>query len=832
VSTLVEAVERAALLTIDSYEVNLDITDETQARSRTVIDFRCRLPGAQSFADLRGGSVARIVLNGEELEPRSVMRDDRILLAGLAAENTLVVEAAFEYTSIGRGFSRFEELGSEETYVLVYGYPTYAPEIFCCFDQLDLRADFTLSVSAPARWRCASNGRPLPMPPEAEAGLWRFSTVPMMKPCELTVCAGPYASVWESGGGGVAIEVWCRESLASTSVLDRAGELAQRAIAYYEEALSSACPCEHLTAVFAPAIGPLAAQFPGIMLVNESLSHRVPDADDDLVTMVIAHEISHLWFGGSVEGRWWDDLWLAEAIATYVSYVAGERSLEMRDGWAEFGMTEKPSAYRADTLPGREPVSWPVASAAAALARPAALVYVKGASVLRQLAALIGDDALWAGLRDYLDRYGGSVASLPDIIACWERAAGRELGEWARLWLQTPGVNTLRPEVDLRPDGTMELAVLQTGDCPDRLHRIRVGMYELLQADGYESPSLLRRRVFEVEVSSGCTVVTGPTGSRTPDAIILNDGDLTFASIRFDPLSWHALTDCAMRVDDPTTEAVCWNAAWDMMTTGELGASELVDLVARRVSEGRPSPGAGALLGRAVWAADRYALPEARAALRELLATAALEGAARADRPSKAQRQLMIGGCASAETGGQLALIRSFLDDETTHVDVRRQILTTLAARDLVTEEDLVAFEAADPVGGGLLRATCRALRPDPDAKELAWAAALSRGQAPRLAQAHASGIWVPGQEQIVIAYRERYFTEALHALGEHDSRSAQRLASTLYPSTLIDAETIRLTDAALERADVPQAIRFALIEQKALLQQVLVARAVASRET
>ncbi len=829
VSTRDEAAARAALLAVDSYDVHLELTDPERAVSHTEIAFRCHIPGAVSFADLRADSVRKIVLNGEELEPTDVVHDDRVLLAGLAAENTLVVEAQFEYTSSGRGFSCFDAR-SGETYVLVYGYPTHAPEIFCCFDQLDLRADLTISVSAPARWRCASNGQVLSRPPAAEAGLWRFSTAPMMKPCELTVCAGSYASVWESAGPGVGVEVWCRQSLARASDLDRAGELAQRAIAYYEDRLGSACPSEHLTVVFAPGIGPVAAQFPGIMLVNETLSHRVPDADDDFVTMVFAHEISHLWFGGLVEGRWWDDLWLAEAIATYVSYVAGEESLEMRHPWAEFAMTEKPSAYRADTLPSREPVSWPVASAADALARPAAIVYAKGASVLRQLGALIGDDALWAGLGEYLERYAGSVASLPDIIGCWERAAGRDLGEWARLWLQTPGVDILRPEVGLGPDGRMEVAVVRSGDYPGRLHRIRVGMYERSGTEGPEGPSLLRRSVFEIEVSGSGTVVAGPAGARAPDVVILNDGDLTFASIRFDPASWLALAECAMRVDDPITEAVCWSAAWDMMTTCELGASEFVNLVARRVSEGRPPPGVGALLERAIEAADRYALPTDRPALRELLATAALDGAAVAGRRSKAQRELTIGGCASAETAEQLELIRSWLDDGTLHVDVRRQILTTLAVSDLVTEEDLDAFEAADPVGGATLRARCRGLRPDPGAKELAWAAALSPDQAPRLAQAHASGIWVPGQEQIVSGYRDRYFTEALHALRHHDSRSARRLASTLYPWTLTDAETIRATDAALDRDDLSAALRIALTEQKALLQQALAARERAGR--
>ena len=829
-NTYNQTAERSALLAIDSYRVHLDLaSDPERPRSHTEIAFRCRAPGATSFADLMGGTARTITLNGKELDPHDCVRGDRVVLPGLEAENTLVVEAEFGYTSRGRGFSRFEQPDTGEAYVLVYGYPTYAPEIFCCFDQSDLPARITLSVSTPAGWECASNGQVVSRPGAGEGGLWRFSTVPAMKPSDLTLCAGPYSVVWESGGPGVAVEVWCRRSLAGASDLARAGDLAHRAIAYYEDVLAFPCPSARVTVVFAPAIGPMAAQFPGLMLVNETISHRVADVDDDFVTMIFAHEISHLWFGGVVDGRWWDDLWLAEAIATYVSYVAGDESLGMCHAWAEFGMTEKPSAYRADTLPSREPVSWPVASAADALARPAAIIYAKGASVLRQLAALIGDDAFSTGLGEYLERHAGSVASLPDIITCWERAApGRDLGEWARLWLQTAGVNTLRPDLRLGADGTIEsLAVVQSGDCPDRLHHIRVGMYDRAAADKANGPALVCRGVLDVEIAGPYTDVHGLTGVTSPEVIILNDGDLTFASVRFDAATLRSLTECAMRLGDPVTEAVCWNAIWDMMTTCELGASELVGLVARRVSDGRPPPGVGALLERALEAADRYALPTVRPGLRDLVAAGALEGAAKADPGSKGQRELTIGGCASAETADQLELIGSWLAGDALHIDVRRQVLTTLAARGLVTEEDLDAFEAADPVGGDVLRATCHALRPDPDAKEAAWAATLSPAQAPRLAQAHASGFWVAGQEQLVSGYRDRYFTEALPALGGRDSRHAQRLASTLYPSTLADAETIRATDAALE-GDLPAAVRIALIQQKALLQQVLAARAVA----
>jgi Peptidase family M1 domain len=169
---------------------------------------------------------------------------------------------------------------------------------------------------------------------------------------------------------------------------------------------------------------------------------------------ICAHEVSHLWFGCHISARWWDDLWLDEAMASYVSYPAMAEA-RMADPWTALSYREKPRAYEADALPGRQPVSSPVATAADAMFRPVALTYSKGTAVIRQLAALIGDDALRAGLRDYMRRFGGGTASLDDLIGCWSRSSGRDLGGWAREWLRTEGASTLRASVQAAADGTI-----------------------------------------------------------------------------------------------------------------------------------------------------------------------------------------------------------------------------------------------------------------------------------------------------------------------------------------------------------------------------------------
>lgn len=863
--TQAEAAARSLLVDVESYAVHLDLTaGPGTVLSRTEIRFRCRQPGAATFADLAVTAVTSIVVNGASLDPATVLADGRLRLDGLAASNVLTVDAHFPDTRSGLGLTRFTDPADGAAYLLAWCFPTHAPMIFCCFDQPDLRADLTLTLSAPAGWDVVANGAVTGRPAAGAAGGWRFASVHAMKPYELTLCAGPYVTAWErehaGRAGPVRVSVRCRRTLARSPGLDRAGDVVRRVLAFYEGLLGVASPYAKCDVVFVPEFGPLAACLPGVITASEELLQRLAEPGDDHAALVLAHEVAHLWFGCLVEGRWWDDLWLAEALATYLSYVAAADGLGLDSPWADFALRGQADAYRADTLPSTQPVCSPVATAADAMTRPAALTYSKGASIIRQLAALIGPDALRAGLRDYLITYGGTSTTLADLIGCWSRASRRDLTPWARQWLLTPGVSTLRPELALTSAGAIQsLTIVQEAPSArpaPRTHRIGVGLYD---SDG---DRLRRRRVISAEISGARTPIPEFSETGSPAALIVNDGDLTFARVRFDDRSLQALLACALDVGDPLTEAVCWNALWDLTTAGELSTDVFTEVTARAVRGRRPITRTDELLARAVTAADYYARPEQRPQLRQRTATAALDGAARAEPGSPAQRALAVGFAASAHSDGQLGLLRSWLNGVSppgrvllpdvlntsppdgpppdglagpggriADLELRGQILATLAARGLATDADLDAFAAADPVRGEEHRATCRALRPDPAAKRAAWAAAIAADQPPRLAQAHARGIWAPGQEALLVPFRDRYFSEALpvlDALAVADARTAQRLARLLYPATLADPATIAATTSALER-DLTASLRLVLAEQRAILQQVLTARAAAA---
>ncbi|MGC9962738.1 MAG: M1 family aminopeptidase [Acidimicrobiales bacterium] len=830
-----EAEARARVLTVASYDVLLDFAREpNRVCSRSEVRFECREGVAETFAQLAASEFRRIELNGSALDPAEVVMDGRLVLGGVLAENVLVVEAVHDYRSDGRGFARFTDALDGSQYALAYSYPLDAPSVFCCFDQPDLRAEVTLSIVAPTGWECISHTVAEQRPSEGSAGLWRFAPVPSMKPQELTVCLGPYVTVLDRSGalrsGDPQIRVSCRRSLVGWSGADRVADLVGRAVRFYGELFGVACPYDLLEVVFVPELTPLAVLMPGLIGLNESLLSRISDPDDDFVTMVVGHEVAHLWFGCLVEGRWWDDLWLSEALATWASYVGGDEVLGMGSAWAEFSMRDKAGAYAADRLPTAEAVASPVDRAADALARPSAITYSKGASVLRQLGALIGERALREGIRRYLSDHAHGSACLEDIVRCWSDASGSDLSGWAESWLATPGVNLLRPEITIAMDGSLEsLSILQ--EPPDvgkpprplRTHRVGIGLYDL--ADGV----LRLRAVTETTLTGPRSLVHELTGGPAPAAVVVNHGDSSFARTRFDERSLRSLTDSAMDVGDPVAEAVLWHALWDMTTLGELPARDLVDVVSRRLLRPRLPVAVPELVSQAVAAAEYYAPAGERSTLRAHLAAACQTGLDQAPVASREWRDCARGLARAAETDEQLTMLElwlgSNLADRAVDLDTERQALETLAVHDRLHEGDVAAFVAIDPVGGEATRATCEALRPDRGAKERAWLAALDPEEAPRMALAHARGVWVPGQEVLTSEWAARYFTDAVVTLSRFPDRHARRLAEALYPTTIIGRSTVTATDATLARRELSKPVRAVLTERRTILSRMLAAR-------
>ncbi|MET8351970.1 aminopeptidase N [Micromonospora sp. NPDC005206] len=826
--TRVEATARGAAITVESYQVDLDLTGGGELfRSRVEIRFRAT-PGTATFAEIKPAKLLAVRLNDRDVDP-GALTDNRLPLTNLAAENTLFVEAEMAYSNTGEGMHRFVDPADGETYLYAVTFLDNVQRIFAAFDQPDLKASFTLTVTAPPEWTVASNAEVAANP---APGRWEFAPSAPLATYFFSLIAGPY-HVRRAEHDGVPLGIYCRRSLAEH--LDADAEeiftVTRQCLDRFHELFTERYPFGKYDQAFVPEFNAGAMENPGIVTFRDDYVFRsaVTDTQRELRATTIAHEMAHMWFGDLVTMRWWDDLWLNESFAEYLGTRVTAEATRFDQAWTTFAMRRKAWGYAADQRPSTHPVApEEVADADEGLLNFDGISYAKGASVLRQLVAWLGDEAFLAGLNAHFAAHRFGNATLADLLASLSAASGRDLSGWAELWLRQAQVNTLRAEVAVDADGRYtEVAVVQTA--PEshpvlRPHRIGVGRYS---ADG----AVERDEVdLDPATDGGRTVLDGLTGAPAARLLLPNDGDLTFAKVRLDPASANAVPLVLPGLADPLARAVLWSEALDAATDGERPVTGLVELmVAALLAETEVIIAEDVLtLSRSL--VDRYLDPLTRAAALARVAGACrqlLDGAPAGESLQLAAARGWIAATTDADLLTGWLAGRDVPTGLKVDAELRWLVLRRLVVLGAAGAAEIDAEVAADRSATGAERAArCRAALPDPAAKQAAWDIIVGGTElSNRLLEATAEGFWQPEQGELTAAYVERYFADMPAAARRRTPWTADRVATLAFPRYAVAQPTREAAAALLARDDLTPGLRRVVTDADDDLRRALVAR-------
>jgi aminopeptidase N len=829
-----EARDRARLLDVHSYRVELDLTGgETTFTSATTIAFGCARPGGDSYIDLTAPAVHEIMLNGSPVHP-SAFDGDRIALAGLKEENELRVVADCAYSRGGEGLHRFADPADGGVYLYSDLETFDAHRIYACFDQPDLKATFELWVTAPKDWQVASNmaadGEPAPVgdgPAGDGAARWHFPASPVLSTYITAVAAGPYHVV-RTEHDGIPLGIYCRQSLAPHLDPDEIFEVTRQGFDFYHQAFGLRYPFGKYDQLFVPEFKEGAMENAGCVTFLEDFifRSRVTDFARQSRAETILHEMAHMWFGDLVTMRWWDDLWLNESFASWAAAQAQSEATRWPNAWTTFAQLDKAWAYRQDQLPSTHPIAADIPDIAAVEVNFDGITYAKGAAVLKQLVAYVGLDNFLAGVRQYFGRHAWSNATCADLLAALAEASGRELSGWSKQWLEAAGVNTLRPEFTVAEDGTFaEFAIRQEAPSAHpvlRDHRIAVGLYDL-GPDG-----LARRHRVETDISGERTVIAELAGQRRPDLVLVNDDDLTYAKIRLDP---HSLTTLLGSIGDFTQAlpaALCWAAAWDMCRDAELAPRDYVRLVLAGAGSVADISMAQTLLRQAAVALRRYTDPGWREPGLKLSAAAFRELFSHAAPGSDAQLAFFQSFTGVAVADEDLALLSGLLagsqevDGLSIDTELRWAMLNRLVSRGAAGLPEIEAELATDATDAGERRAaTCRASIPTPEAKEAAWQEIVSGSLPNAVFRATLGGFADPDRLDLLQPYQQRYFEEIPRIWREWSTDMAQWFVTNAYP--MADSPDVTAaTDEFIARIDPPAALHRLLVEGRDGIERAL----------
>ncbi|MCC3298820.1 aminopeptidase N [Arthrobacter caoxuetaonis] len=860
-----EAAARSRLLTVESYDVELDLGNAADPaapgfRSRSTIHFTCSESAASTFVDFIHGGVQAVVVNGKAYDPAETVTGSRIELRNLqAGTNTVSIEGTALYSRSGEGMHRFTDPADGKTYLYTQYEPADARRVFANFEQPDLKASFTFHVTAPSDWEVASNGVEAARTPLGDGTLsrWDFSPTQRISTYITCVLAGGYfkaTDLWSTvlGDGTelvVPLAAYCRASMAEHFDPGNIFDTTKRGLDYFHRLFAYPYPFGKYDQAFVPEYNLGAMENPGLVTFTEAYVFRTKatEAQYEARANTILHEMAHMWFGDLVTMRWWDDLWLKESFADYMGALAVDEATDWTNSWVSFANRRKAWAYVQDQLPTTHPIVADIPDLEAAKQNFDGITYAKGASVLKQLVAYVGFEAFIEASRTYFFRHAYGNTTLEDLLDVLSSASGRDMRLWSRQWLQTAGVPVLEVEAETGADGTYSSVVVHQ-DAPDpvsgeqvpRPHRIRLGSYGFTP-DGW----LERTSVVELDVVGRHTPVPELVGTEPPALLLPNDGDLTYAKIRFDTASLATVLEVLPRLRDPLARAITLSALWNSVRDGLLSARDYVRLVIRTAPS---EPGAGVLqvlLDNARYAVERYAPAEIRDEVREQLFEAVSGQLAEA--PAGTDRQLIFARTAAAlgrHSTSHNELLRGLLSGSVTYPglgvdsDLRWRLWQALSATGSAGPEELKAELAADNTAAGRVGYTVAAAAiPDPLIKAEAWQRAVHTVElSNELLSATIEGITLGGHE-LLDGYVSDYFASLESVWSSRSIELASRVVAGLYPGAQdlplhtvpADHPVLALSQEWLElNPAAPAALRRIVIEQQDQLLRSLRAQAAA----
>jgi len=805
--TRAEAAKRSALLTVHAYHVNLDLTTGPDSfRAATTIRFGAGRPGSATFADLRPGQLISAELNGRPVDLAG-FSDGRLPLSDLAARNELVVTADMSYSHESVGLHRYVDPADGKTYLYGLCAPAGASRIFACFDQPDLKASFRFSVTAPEDWQVLGTGPAT----RQGTGRWELAATPPLATYLATVVAGPYQS-FRTEHDGIPLGLHARRSLADVLAAD-ADEfftIIAQCLDEYHRLFGVRYPFGKYDQVFVPEFSNLAMENPACVLIRDQRLFRgaVSGQDREDRAVIIAHELSHMWFGNLVTMRWWDDLWLNEAFADYMGHRTPTDVTRFTGALTSFSAGRKTLGYMADERPSTHPLSADAPDVGTGLANFDHISYFKGSAVIRQLVTLLGDAAFSKGLRTYFERHAYANADYADFLAALTDSSGLDLAAWGECWLREANVNTLEPEIAVADGRITAAAILQTAPASHpvlRPHNLNIGMY------GTE------RAVVEVAIDGARTELPELAGRAAPDFVLLNDGDLTYAKIRFDPRSRDALRAVLPGLA-PLNRAMIWSALLLAVRDAAFPAEEYLSLVTDVLAGEQELPILAEVLHQArSEVADRFLAPDARP--EALVRLARLGRGLLAETEPGDERRLVL--CRTLIESAGAGELRGWLDQAdlpegiVLDAELSWLIRYRLAVLGALTEADIgLAYDADPSTQSDQAAARCRAALPDASAKHRAWQAITGDAQLSGYAVlALAEGFWQPEQAELTEPYVARFFARLPAVVRLRDEQVAAAVAQALYPRYSAGPGTLKQATALLSRDDLPVPVRRKIVD-------------------
>lgn len=830
-----EAATRSTLVKTHSYRIDLDLTTSAQTFiAKTTVKFSGLKPGQSTFIDAVGKRVIAASLNGVAFEVKDY-DGQTIHLPALAAENELILEIEANYSNTGEGLHRFVDPADNEVYLYTQFETGDARQMYACFDQPDQKATFTISAITPKHWEVISNYEIDSVTDVgSDSKKVQFKESQIISTYVTAIVAGPYQHVHDEyvGEKTIPLGIYARKSFFHHVDADNIFKVTKQGFAYFEKTFGLAYPFGKYDQLAVAEYNWGAMENVGCVTFHEDVlifRSKVTESKHLGRASTILHEMAHMWFGDLVTMKWWEDLWLNESFAEWASYMATSEATQYKTAWTEFNALRKNWAYRQDQLSTTHPIATEMKDLEDVKTNFDGISYAKGASVLQQLVEHVGRENFIKGLRIYFTKHAFKNTTLNDLMVELEATSGRDLKPWAATWLQTAGVNTLRPEIEIESGVYKKLAIKQeaptmpVGSKELRPHRLRVALFDIA------GDSLVKRKSVALDVAGALTDVTELQGEKEADLVLINDGDLTYAKLRFDERSIATLKSHLGGLNEPLARALIWASLWDSVRDGELSASDYITIALNALgteSDISIVSATNTNIETAIW---QYAAPSHRPALRAKVSDALNKFLKASAAGSDHQLAFARGFAESAATPEQskeiIEILNGSIHGLTIDAELRWHLVICAVKRGLLGASDIDAELAKDNTAHGKqYGALAHAAIPTAQAKEKAFTSVTTENLSNTIHAYTCRGFNVALHSELLTPFIDRYFAILIELWNTKGYEIAETTATMLFPGFIVSDETLAKAQNWLDVTgkDAPNALRRVITEGRDALARSL----------
>ncbi len=612
---------RAAQLADVRYALHFTLVPKSEAVNGTArITFKlkdARQPVVLDFRDLNAeGKFRNVTINAQAVSD-SQQKNGHIIL-GAQHFKTGANEIALEFTTgastAGRPLIRYQDKDDGSEFVYTLFVPMDASMAFPCFDQPDVKARFTLSLTVPPQWKAVSN---TPMVRQDEQ-IIHFAETHPISTYLFAFAAGPFETLEARGNQSLSMKFYFRPSQRARAAqeLPAVAELTRDGIKHFEKFFGHRFPFTKYDQVLLPGFAYGGMEHAGATFLREDavLFRTTPTQSDKLGrASLVLHELAHQWFGDLVTMKWFDDLWLKEGFANYMAThaIAALRveGLDERSAWQRFYLAHKPLAYGIDVTKGTTPIWQDIPNLKDAKSAYGAIVYQKAPSLLHTLSFVVGADKFQAGVQRFVQRHAYANAEWSDLVHAMEEAAGQPLTAWADAWIKQRGMPEITAEWACDAKGRIESLRLKQADTQNakQLWPIKTQVM-LAYVDGFEER-------LTTEFATATHTITAAKGKPCPAYVFANADDYAYGRFLLDDRSGVSVLKMVSRVRDPLTRAMLWGALWEAVRDASLPPFLFINAALEALPQEQDELLIGSLLNQVAHAYTRYLTPRQRAAL-------------------------------------------------------------------------------------------------------------------------------------------------------------------------------------------------------------------------